>query len=440
MPTYAPGSFTKNFGWDQHPPGFARLYTAIRAGFAGQIVPVLRDTFRNRCGIPNKSIQLIPINFFLHNTIVSGQNYVSIDELVRHALYNPHSRRFDRLALFSLNLARMGRRLGVNGDPKGAAYANEFVKGRLWEAGGWQKSRLSDSEIESSFRTTVNAKTPVTLHKCVTNYFHLLEEVSGFGRSNSEIINTNADEWVGPGLFLAFDRFWLDRGAPPSRADLLAMVAADELHKLIGISQSTLDASVGLFIDEYLDLGALNRVSEPAVVTSAGEIVVSSAVSAPRRARQASSQWTPGAAGASWSDQDAEDAATVMRRLQEVQAQIRNARHVRELKALYQHTCVFCGKQMIVGVDPDKHYSEAAHIRPVGEPYNGPDQKNNMIILCPEHHLQFDRGVLRLRESGGNSVIRSKITGDALHDRPINLKHPHTIGVAYVQWHYDYWR
>ena len=72
----------------------------------------------------------------------------------------------------------------------------------------------------------------------------------------------------------------------------------------------------------------------------------------------------------------------------------------RELKALYQNGCAFCGKQTVIGVDPLKYYSEAAHIKPVGQPHNGPDRKDNMVILCPEHHLQLDRGVLRMQRRG----------------------------------------
>ena len=96
MLTYAPGSFTKNFGWNRDPPGLKKLYTAIRAGFRGVAEPVARENFRNFCGIADPNRQLLPLNFFLHNTIISRENYVTNDELVRHAVNNPYSTVFDR--------------------------------------------------------------------------------------------------------------------------------------------------------------------------------------------------------------------------------------------------------------------------------------------------------------------------------------------------------
>ena len=93
MASYPPGSFTKNFAWARRPPGLKALYDAIRSGFRGSMAPVSRDNFRRYSGIADSDRQLIPLNFFLHNTIVQGANVVSIDELVRHALSSGHSRR-----------------------------------------------------------------------------------------------------------------------------------------------------------------------------------------------------------------------------------------------------------------------------------------------------------------------------------------------------------
>jgi hypothetical protein len=37
-------------------------------------------------------------------------------------------------------------------------------------------------------------------------------------------------------------------------------------------------------------------------------------------------------------------------------------------------------------------YAEAAHIRPLGAPHDGPDSYENLICLCPNHHTLFDIG------------------------------------------------
>lgn len=167
MPVFAPGSFTKNFGWNLSPPGLNRLYEVIRAGFGGVTTSVTRDQFRQDCGLPDLNRQLIPVNFFLHNTVVDRVNYVTVDELVRHAINNPHSRRFDWLALFSLHLSRMGRRIGASSG--GAAFTNDFVRGHLWRNGGWEAAQLDERVIESAFNATIAATGADTVHKCVTN-------------------------------------------------------------------------------------------------------------------------------------------------------------------------------------------------------------------------------------------------------------------------------
>ena len=198
MPTYPPGSFTKNFGWNLDPPGLHRLHTVIRSGFGNVAKPVERNTFRRQSGLSDPNRQLIPINFFLHNTIANGVNYVTADELVRHAINNPHSLRFDQLALFAMHLARMGRRVGVAGDERGAAFTNDYVRNRLWNNGGWENRRLTDTEVENSFSTTVHAqKNSDTVHKCVTNYVYMME-MTGLKGQLTPILNTHVDEWVGP--------------------------------------------------------------------------------------------------------------------------------------------------------------------------------------------------------------------------------------------------
>jgi len=176
----------------------------------------------------------------------------------------------------------------------------------------------------------------------------------------------------------------------------------------------------------YLQAGGLTRALDGAAIVAG---------SAPG----ASPTPTP-VANVKWSDEATLEAEYVERRLREVRAQLRNPAHVREMKMLYGNECFACGRKVIVGVDPNAFYSEAAHIKPLGLPHNGPDTKNNMILLCPEHHLQFDRGILRLRPSKGSLVIDSRIIGDPNHGRAVVLKDPHVLDPAMVSWHFDFWK
>lgn len=69
----------------------------------------------------------------------------------------------------------------------------------------------------------------------------------------------------------------------------------------------------------------------------------------------------------------------------------RDVQLVEELKRVYGHTCMIC-RQPLHGVSVP--ISEVHHVKPLGTPHNGPDVKENMLVLCPNHHAQFDAGVL----------------------------------------------
>ena len=45
-------------------------------------------------------------------------------------------------------------------------------------------------------------------------------------------------------------------------------------------------------------------------------------------------------------------------------------------------------------------YAEGAHIKPLGKPHNGPDEVENILCLCPNHHVLFDRGAIGVQSDG----------------------------------------
>lgn len=74
---------------------------------------------------------------------------------------------------------------------------------------------------------------------------------------------------------------------------------------------------------------------------------------------------------------------------------IRDTKQSKRIKKLYDYRCQFCGTRLNGRVDG---YAEAAHIRPLGRPHDGPDIPENILCLCPNHHVLFDMGVISLRE------------------------------------------
>jgi putative restriction endonuclease len=74
---------------------------------------------------------------------------------------------------------------------------------------------------------------------------------------------------------------------------------------------------------------------------------------------------------------------------------VRDTAQARRIKALYDYRCQMCGMRLEGLGGP---YAEAAHIRPLGAPHNGPDSPDNILCLCPNHHVLFDHGGVGIGE------------------------------------------
>jgi hypothetical protein len=424
---FAPGSFTKNYGWNTSPPGLQKLHSNIRRGFTGQALPVTREDYRARHG---PGPDLVAVNFFLHNTILGGTNYITADELVRQALTAGHSRSFDQLALFALHLGRTGKRTGHNtGDEYGAAFANDYVRHRLWQGEGWAKSATTIEAIKSRFNDVVIVTGRGDAGKSATNYHFMLEQ-AGLTSQQTELLNSRWPDWVGSAAFLLFDRVNIDHlaGALPNPEKLVAAAKAAEFHKLVGGPEVEVFATITLLARAYCEAGGLQRPWAGVSTGHTAGIPVGVAVTAEPSGH------------VKWSDEAALEVDYVERRKREVEAQLRKPKNVSELKALYDNRCLFCERQIVVGVDPVRFYSEAAHIKPLGKPHNGPDQKNNMILLCPEHHLQFDRGILRIESVGIGFIVKSRVPGDPIDGKTLNVVTPHTLDQSHIDWHLAFWK
>lgn len=81
----------------------------------------------------------------------------------------------------------------------------------------------------------------------------------------------------------------------------------------------------------------------------------------------------------------------------EVNKIYRNLRWAKRVKRLCNNRCQICGTTIQIG--DDEYYAEAHHIRPLGEPHGGPDIIENMLCVCPNHHVMLDYGVIGLEIS-----------------------------------------
>lgn len=395
-----------------------KLHTTIQKGFRGVLTPISRDVFRSEAGV-DSDIVLIPINFFLHNR----DGKMSVDELVFQAIKCDHSLQFDRLSLFALNLSRVRSEHDQENDKeivaRPAMWANEFVREQLWSQGKWLANALQDDPLDQFLSERMAAKEKVR-RKCKTNYRHIFE-LCGYLPSELSIINSGAEQWIPSALFLAWDRHILD-GGNDDKSSLLELIESDELFKLLGVSHSYALAQANPLADLYISAGRLNRFDEN------GKTV------APR-----DSDLDPPSTNLTveteldWLEQEKSD-GVVERRRAERSEQVRDRKQSAQLKRLYDNSCQFCGTRLQVA--NAGFYSEAAHVKGLGEPHNGPDITSNMLVLCPNHHIQFDRGILGLEKAGSDYHMWSKAGGDPLHGKKIELKH--SLEEEYVQYHSDW--
>ncbi len=73
---------------------------------------------------------------------------------------------------------------------------------------------------------------------------------------------------------------------------------------------------------------------------------------------------------------------------------IRDSALVKAMKEEFNNKCQICGKS--IALSNGKLYSEGHHLKPLGSHHEGPDTRENIIILCPNHHVEFDYGSIAI--------------------------------------------
>ncbi|MHC3004172.1 YDG/SRA domain-containing protein [Gordonia sp. GN26] len=106
---------------------------------------------------------------------------------------------------------------------------------------------------------------------------------------------------------------------------------------------------------------------------------------------------------------------------------VRNTAIAAKVKELHDHTCQVCGTRLTVATGG---YSEAAHIRGLGAPHNGPDVASNILCLCPNDHVLFDNGAIYIDNEW---IVRAVEGGTALGT--LRQVQGHHIDRDHVQYH-----
>lgn len=102
-----------------------------------------------------------------------------------------------------------------------------------------------------------------------------------------------------------------------------------------------------------------------------------------------------------------------------------------QLKREYESTCQVCRSPLVLR--ETKFYAEAHHVRPLGRPHFGPDVPGNILVLCPNHHVMFDRGALAVAPI--SLEIRHAVSDQFPAGQRLFVKEWHKIGVEFLQYH-----
>jgi len=106
---------------------------------------------------------------------------------------------------------------------------------------------------------------------------------------------------------------------------------------------------------------------------------------------------------------------------------IRDYNKSNNVKIWHSYQCQVCG----LAIDTSAGlYAEAAHIQPLGKPHNGPDIEENLLCLCPNHHVMFDNGGFSINEDLSLIGIPGKLT----------IASKHKIEKRFIKYHREhYW-
>ena len=124
------------------------------------------------------------------------------------------------------------------------------------------------------------------------------------------------------------------------------------------------------------------------------------------------------------------DLKEIQRRDSTISRIVRDTRQAKLIKQLYHYSCQVCGLVLYTASGP---YAEAAHIVPLGEPYNGPDTVDNILCLCPNHHVLFDYGAFSITDTLLLTGIKGKLNKNENHNISKEyLKHHRTVNITKI--------
>jgi hypothetical protein len=101
-----------------------------------------------------------------------------------------------------------------------------------------------------------------------------------------------------------------------------------------------------------------------------------------------------------------------------------------DLKRRYDHTCAVCGDRRRRA--PGEGFSRVYHPMPLGEPHDGPAEPENAVVVCPNHHADFEHGLVTVdpRTLAVDHAYEPELSG-----RTLTTMDGHAPGAQYLAYH-----
>lgn len=102
---------------------------------------------------------------------------------------------------------------------------------------------------------------------------------------------------------------------------------------------------------------------------------------------------------------------------------IRDTEIAVNIKKIYNFNCQICNFFIKT---KNGLYAEGAHIKPLGKPHNGYDSTDNILCLCPNHHVMFDKGAFSIND---DFKLIGELSGN------LNVHPKHIIDLNNLKYH-----
>lgn len=110
---------------------------------------------------------------------------------------------------------------------------------------------------------------------------------------------------------------------------------------------------------------------------------------------------------------------------------VRDTKMSRNLKLSYNHICQICGRT--ITLPNGKRYAEGHHLQPLGGSHDGLDIAENLLILCPFHHTEFDYGAIAIHPE---SLKIKHIDQNNIHNGTDPAYYRSDLGKGFLEYHY----